>query len=226
MKLSDDIIKHYLKNVYFINGTPYAGKSTTCKLLAEKYDMHLCEENYRYGDFLSMTTPQSHPNMNYFKTMDSWEEFVTRDKITYSNWLKGVNEELIDFEILELISIAKDKKVIVDTNLPHSILKRISDPSRVAYMVTTPEISANAFFEREDEEKQFLLSVIEKTDNPEKTLKEYRETIRYCNREQVVNSFKESGFFCLMRETLDDDINEKLHKIEVHFGLKKEHNRS
>ena len=33
-------------NVYFINGTAYAGKSTMTKLLAEKYDGILCEENY------------------------------------------------------------------------------------------------------------------------------------------------------------------------------------
>ena len=33
-------------NVYFINGTAYAGKSTMINRLAEKYDGILCEENY------------------------------------------------------------------------------------------------------------------------------------------------------------------------------------
>ena len=33
-------------NVYFINGTAYAGKSTMVKLLAEKYNGIACEENY------------------------------------------------------------------------------------------------------------------------------------------------------------------------------------
>ena len=35
-----------LKNVYFINGTAYAGKSTMVKMLAERYNGILCEENY------------------------------------------------------------------------------------------------------------------------------------------------------------------------------------
>ena len=35
------------ENVYFINGTAYAGKSTMVKLLAEKYDGIVCEENYQ-----------------------------------------------------------------------------------------------------------------------------------------------------------------------------------
>lgn len=33
-------------NIYFINGTAYAGKSTMVKLLAEKYNGIACEENY------------------------------------------------------------------------------------------------------------------------------------------------------------------------------------
>ncbi len=35
MKIDNRIIKHYLKNVMFITGTAYAGKSTMAALLAE-----------------------------------------------------------------------------------------------------------------------------------------------------------------------------------------------
>ena len=41
IQISDNIIKYYLRNVYFINGHSYAGKSTMVKMLAEQYDM-LC----------------------------------------------------------------------------------------------------------------------------------------------------------------------------------------
>ena len=44
MKIENNVLKHYLKNVYFITGTAYAGKSTMCKMLAERYDMLLCGE--------------------------------------------------------------------------------------------------------------------------------------------------------------------------------------
>ena len=46
MHIENNILKHYLKNVYFITGTAYAGKSTTVKMLAERYDMVFCGENY------------------------------------------------------------------------------------------------------------------------------------------------------------------------------------
>ena len=45
MKIENNILKHYLKNVYFITGTAYAGKSTAVKMLSEKYDMIFCGEN-------------------------------------------------------------------------------------------------------------------------------------------------------------------------------------
>ena len=46
MHIENNILKHYLKDVYFITGTAYAGKSTAVKLLAERYGMILCGENY------------------------------------------------------------------------------------------------------------------------------------------------------------------------------------
>ncbi len=44
--ISGNLIRHYLQNVYFINGHSYAGKSTMVKLLSEKYGMIFCGENY------------------------------------------------------------------------------------------------------------------------------------------------------------------------------------
>ena len=37
IQISDNLIRHYLRNVYFINGHSYAGKSTMVRMLAERY---------------------------------------------------------------------------------------------------------------------------------------------------------------------------------------------
>ena len=39
-------LKEKFKNIYFVTGLAYAGKSTIVKNLAAKYDGVLCEENY------------------------------------------------------------------------------------------------------------------------------------------------------------------------------------
>ncbi|MBR6045920.1 MAG: hypothetical protein IKP47_09835 [Ruminococcus sp.] len=36
MEIADNILRYYLRNVYFITGTAYAGKSTAAKLLSER----------------------------------------------------------------------------------------------------------------------------------------------------------------------------------------------
>ena len=42
MEIADNILKYYLRNVYFITGTAYAGKSTMVRMLAERYNMVQC----------------------------------------------------------------------------------------------------------------------------------------------------------------------------------------
>ncbi len=218
--LSIDEIKESLKNVYFINGTAYAGKSTVCKMLAEKYNMIHCVENYDLGKVMDQTSIETHPNIHYFKTMSGWEEFVTRDKYTYAKWLDDTSKELTLLEVEYLLSLPKDRLVIVDTNITHDVLKLISDPKRVAYMVTTPEISRDEFFNRLDKEKQFLLSVIQNTDKPQENLDNFKDMLLYVNRQEVIDRFTKSGFFYTERKTLNDDINEKFNQVCNHFGLK------
>lgn len=46
MHIENNILRYYLRNVYFITGTAYAGKSTMVKMLSEKYGMIACGENY------------------------------------------------------------------------------------------------------------------------------------------------------------------------------------
>ena len=46
MYIENNILRYYLRNVYFITGTAYAGKSTTVRMLADRYDMVFCGENY------------------------------------------------------------------------------------------------------------------------------------------------------------------------------------
>ena len=168
---------------------------------------------------MDKTSPETHPNLHYFKIMSNWDEFVTRDKYTYTKWLDDTSEELIYLEIEFLLALPKDRLIIVDTNITPSVLLQISDYNRVAFMITTPEISRDEFFNRSDKEKQFLLSVIRKTDMPEENLKNFRDILLYANRQEVIERFTNSEFFYTFRETFEDDINVKFKQICEHFNL-------
>ena len=126
MNISNNILKHYLKNVYFITGTAYAGKSTTVKMLSEKYDMIFCGENYHSEVSNVVANPENQPEISYLNNLTDFRDFVTRSPEEYARWIFATSKEAAEFEIAELLSISKDKKVIVDTNIPIDILKEIS----------------------------------------------------------------------------------------------------
>ena len=154
MNIQSNVLKHYLKNVYFITGTAYAGKSTVVSMLAEKYGMLHCGENYHMAASYAVATPKTHPDLCYNKSLTDWKDFVKRPPEEYERWIYGVGREAAEFEIAELISISKDKKVIVDTNIPLEVLREISDYARVAVMLCPQSMSVDRFFDRTDPEKQ------------------------------------------------------------------------
>ncbi len=221
MEIQNNVLKHYLKNCYFINGTAYAGKSTMCKMLAEKYGMIHCEENYNMDTILSVVNQEQQPNLNYFNSKINWQEYVSRTPDEYEKWYNGVSEEVADFEVAELIKLSANHKVIVDTNISCDVLKEISDYNRVVIMLSPQSMAVEKFFDRADEEKQFLLAEIAKCPEPEKTFQNFKDCIARINSKKYYDMFANSGFFTVVRnDTEADTRNEVLEVIANHFGLK------
>ena len=222
MNIANNILKHYLKNVYFITGTAYAGKSTTVKMLADKFDMIFCGENYHSAVSNIVATPDLQPDICYLNHLTDWKDFVTRSPEEYERWMFGVGREAAEFEVTELISIARDQKVIVDTNIPIDILKEISDYNHVAVMLCPQAMSVDRFFERNDPEKQFILDVIKTCDDPEAVMENYRRGLALINSQKHYDEFADSGFFTIVREDNGVDTKEEVcDAIAKHFGLYK-----
>ena len=220
MKIENNVLKHYLKNVYFITGTAYAGKSTTVKMLAERYDMVCCGENYHMAVSEIVATPETHPDLCYNRSLTDWREFVTRTPEEYERWMYAVGREAAEFEVAELIAISQDKKVIVDTNIPLDVLKEISDYSHVAVMLSPQSVSVERFFDRSDPEKQFLLNVIDSCDDPAAVMENYRQGLARINSKKHYDEYANSGFFTVVREDNGTDTREQVcDMIAKHFGL-------
>ncbi|MCL2003189.1 MAG: hypothetical protein FWG72_04190 [Oscillospiraceae bacterium] len=219
MEINNSLIKHYLKNVMFITGTAYAGKSTMAKMLAEKYNLIHCGENYNCIPD-GIVTPDKYPNICYFQTMKNWSEFLNRPPEVYENWIYSGSRELAEFEITYLLHISKFQRVIVDTNIPPDILKKIADYNQVAVMLCPASMSVENFFNRDDSDKVFLYEQIMKTANPERTLKNFNEAIALINSQEHYDKWTDSGFFTVVRKDATTDT--KLETLEIlaqHFGL-------
>ena len=181
MHIENNILKHYLKNVYFITGTAYAGKSTTVKMLSERYGMIFCGENYSVAISDVIATPDVQPDLCYRRSLTDWKDFVMRSPEEYARWIRNSAKESAAFEIAELISLSRDRKVIVDTNIPIEILKEITDYDHVTVMLSPQSMSVERFFDRSDPEKQFILRVIESCENPDTVMENYRRGLALIN---------------------------------------------
>lgn len=221
MYIEDNILKYYLRNVYFITGTAYAGKSTMVKMLSERYDMIFCGENYHTKVTDKVADPAVQPDLCYIRQLKSWQDFIKRSPEEYERWIFNTMEEVAGFEIAELISLSQEKKVIVDTNIPIHILEKISDYDHIAFMIAPQSMSVDRFFDRSDPEKQFILHQIDISDDPEKVMANYKAGLALINSEKHYNEYLNSGFFTIIRENTDVDTREEVcDRLAEHFGLK------
>lgn len=207
------------ENVYFINGTAYAGKSTMVKLLAEKYDGIACEENYQ-DRLLENLDTKEFPNLTYTRDLQDWGEFVRRTPDEYEAWVNGVTKEctVLEIEILKDLVSRTKKKIFVDTNISVEILHEISDENHVLIMLADPNISVQRFFERSDKEKQFLYQLLLKEDNSEEAMINFRECLNRINSQERYMMFQKSGFNVITRDE-NRSIDETFALAESMFGL-------
>ena len=218
MEINNIIIKHYLKNVMFINGTPYAGKSTMVRMLADRYGLVHCGENYDCVPE-SIRTPDKFPGLCYFQTMKDWQEFVNRPPDEYAKWLYDTSREIEQFEIAYLMQKSGNQKIIVDTNISADVLHEITDYNQVAIMLCPQSMSVEKFFERDDKGKVFMKERIAEAENPQKTMESFLAGIAKYSQD-IFDEFYDAGFFTLLREDTETDTKEEtLEILAKHFGL-------
>ena len=206
------------ENVYFVNGTAYAGKSTLVKGLARRHNGIACEENY-HDALLPELDRDSFPCLTYTRDLKDWHDFVRRTPDEYEAWINGVSKEceVLELQILEKLC-REGKPVFVDTNISLETLREISDTNHVLIMLADPDISVNLFFERPDREKQFLYRLLMEENSPQQALENFRQCLKRINSPEKYDEFLHSGFQVITRDE-NRSIEETLHLAEKVIGL-------
>ena len=206
------------RNVYFVNGTAYASKSTLVKRLAEKHGGIACEENY-HNALLPTLDKNAFPGLTYTRDLKDWHDFIRRSPDEYEAWINRTSKECEILELQILSELVKEgKPIFVDTNISLETLKQISDREHVLIMLADPEISVNLFFNRPDKEKQFLYRLIMEEPNPEAALHNFRQCLSRINCRENYDKFLNSGFRMLLRDE-NRSVEETLRLAEIKLGL-------
>lgn len=205
-------------NIYYFNGTAYAGKSTMVKRLAAKYDGIACEENY-HDELLETLDKDEFPCLTYGRDLQDWHDFIRRTPEEYAAWIDGVSLECekLELQILERLS-SRGKRIFVDTNISVETLWKISDKNHVAIMLADPEISVRRFFERPDKEKQFLYQLLLEEKDPDAAIENFRQCLKLINSKERYDKFAKSGFNVFLRDE-NRSIEDTMKLVEKSFGL-------
>ena len=213
-----DQVRLLFQNVYFVNGTACAGKSTLVHLLAEKHGGIECGENY-HDALLPGLDPKDFPCLCWARDLEDWHDFIRRSPEDYEAWYDGVSKECETLELRILADLGKQKKpIFVDTNISVGTLREIAAPGHVLIMLADPEISVRRFFERPDREKQFLYRLILEEPDPERAMENYRQGLTRINSRVRYEAFLHSGFPVLLRDESRSP-EETLALAEGVFGL-------
>ena len=183
--------------------------------------MVFCGENYHIAVSDVVATPDVQPDLCYRRSLADWKDFVTRSPEEYERWIYNSGREGAGFEIAELISLSRDRKAIVDTCIPIDMLWEISDYDHVAVMLSPQSMSVDRFFDRDDPDKRFLLSVIDSCEHSEEVMENYRKGLARINSKEHYDEYANSGFFTVVREDNGEDTRDAVcDAIARHFGLK------
>jgi GNAT superfamily N-acetyltransferase len=212
MVFQDNIIKEYLRNVYFITGTPCGGKTTIIKALAKKYGIQAYFVDEQFSVHQLLSDEEHQPNMNK-KFMDA-DEFFGRTVDEYRNWLIGNTREQLDFIFLDLIKRSKDNIVLCDIHMTPEQAMKYTDPSRIAFLLRNPKDLVEEYSSRPDHAG--FRDFIHSTTDYEKAKATCNETLYSLNID-VYNYLKNSDFFWLERDE-NRGVEETADLVARHFG--------
>ena len=212
MIFQDNIIKEYLKNVYFITGTPCGGKTTISRALGKKYNIPVYDVDEKFPIHQQISDKEFQPSMNQkFKDAD---EFFGRSVEEYRNWLIHNTREQLDFVLLDLIRLSQNDIVLCDCHLTVEEAERITEPSKIVFMVKEPNDLVDDYCNRPDH--QGFSDFIHSATDFEKAKATCNETLRTLN-EKRYNDIKNSNYFWLERDN-HRSIEETIKLVEQHFG--------
>lgn len=213
MIFQDNILKEYLRNVYFITGTPCGGKSTVSRALGKKHGIPVYDIDEQFSFHQSISDSEHQPNMN--KGFKDADEFFGRSVEEYKAWLMGIMDEQLGFIILDLIKLSQNGPVICDCHLTMEQIERLSKSSRAAFMISDPTDLVETYCNRPDH--QDFSNYIHSATDYEKAKKTCTQTLYELNMSKY-NDIKNSDYFWLERDP-GRSVDETVALVEKHLGI-------
>lgn len=215
MNIENNILKHHLRNVYFIGGNACGGKTTMSRLIAEKYGFYLYNQDEHYDIHRTIANEYNQPAMCYQRV--DFEKNLNRPVDEYSKWMYDSLKEQSEMVLIDLIKLSENQIVVADVLFTPDYINGIVEKNHAIFLTTNYDFLRKIYFHR-PEKKEFYNCVMGLS-NPEKTFENIFKSLEEANKREK-NIIKDSGFKYIGRNK-DSSIENTLRLIEEHFGLSK-----
>jgi len=227
VNIANNILKHSLQNVYFLTGTALAGKTTMSKALAKKHGFAWLDENYNGEPFKKWESicsekyqPLKHERDKRHKEQEhyDWDIHFNRpvEEIIAEQSGRSLNDEFMEFVVVELIKLSQNNKVIADVCMPIEMIVEISEYNRIACLLAAPHLVTTMNYGSRNDHESYLKWMLS-LNEAEKKIKTNDEIFKI----QTLKTYDEvekHGLFKIIR-TEDSTIERTLALLEQHFGI-------
>lgn len=213
MIFQDNVLKEYLKNVYFITGTPCGGKTTISRELARRHDLPVYDVDEQFDHHRMLSDAAYQPSMN--KVFQDADAFFGRTVGEYKQWLIDNTREQLDYVLLDLIRLSQDQIVLCDCHLTMEEVQKLTQPSRIVFLIKEPSHIIDDYCNRPDH--QGFNAFINSASDAEKAKATCNETLKSLN-EKYYDAIRKSTWFWIER-TPESTVDDTVKRVERHFGF-------
>lgn len=213
MIFQDNVIKAYLKNVYFITGTPCGGKTTISRELAKRHNFLVYDIDEQFANHQKISSPAFQPSMN--QVFQDADAFFGRSVEEYTKWLVDNTREQLDFVLLDLMRLSQNQIVLCDCHLTVEEAEKFTEASRIVFLIKEPSNLVDDYCNRPDH--QGFQDFINSASDIEKAKAVCNTVLKGLN-EKRIKDIKNSGYYWIER-TPQSTVDETVGKVERHFGI-------
>jgi len=140
-------LREHLQHVYWLGGGSGGGKSTIARRIAADHGLEVYATDDVMSDHARRAPDEDAPYLSQFKSMDMDERWVKRSPETMLetfHWFRGEGFNLI---IEDLLNLPSETGVIAEGFrwLPAFVKPLVAEPSRVVWLLPTPEFRLTSF---------------------------------------------------------------------------------
>lgn len=213
MNIENNIIKHHLKNVYFICGNACGGKTTMSKMIAEKYGFYLYDMDKHYSQHRAIAEEEHQPDMCYHGK-DFHEQWM-RPIEEQAKWSMNSLKEQSEMVLIDLIKLSENQKVVADVLFAPDYLKGIVDYNQIVFLTVDKQLIREIYFNRP--EKRGFYEYVTEQKLADTYFERIFQSLELANIKE--KELIEDSKFLIVERTKDSTVAKTLEIVEKHFGL-------